>query len=737
MMEIKRAATNVRAVVVLGAFILLFILLLGRFTYIQVTQEVKGQELASMGEDRWSKEQVIEGKRGTIYDKRGSALAEELNSYSVFAILSTDYPNHVSDPKETAEKLAPFISMEPSALQRLLSSEGRFQVELGAGARNLTHSEMQEIKALDLDGIMFNEEPRRYYPKQTYASHVLGYTESDMSTARMGLERSLDDYLRAEDGLVQYQSDRKGVPLPNAERHVKPPKNGNDIYLTLDSNIQTALEQVMTQVDEEYEPEKMVAIVADPKTGEILAMSNRPSFNPNRYNEISNYMNYAVSNHYEPGSTMKVFTLAAAIEEGVYNGDQTFMSGQLNVGPNTVSDHNRGRGWGEITYNEGMLRSSNVAFTKIALDLLGPEKLYEYLDRFGFDEPTGIDLPNEATSLIANQSRYDAAATAFGQGTAVTPIQQIQAATAIANGGEMMKPYVVDRIVDSETQEVIEQKKPEVVGNPISKETSEQMLDILGEVVTSSSGTGRPYNIEGFDVAGKTGTAQIPNPNARGYIRGHGENIFSFLGMAPKDDPKLIVYVAVERPNLQSFESGSEPSAKIFNTIMKQSLQYLNITPTLEEINEEAEEGYVTRDYKGEKVESLTSELEEEGFEVVVLGKGSKVLEHSPEGGNALLEGEKVFLLTDNDSFSMPDVSGWSNRDLLKFANVAGVTPTIFGNGFAVTQNIEAGTDISPGENIVFELASLEEINEMEDSLDEEDEDVDSDQEEEEQQVGE
>ncbi|WP_368503985.1 penicillin-binding protein [Alkalihalophilus sp. As8PL] len=741
-MEIKRAATNVRAVVILASFLVLFAILMGRFTYIQVTKEVKGQELATMGEERWSKEQVIEGKRGTIFDRRGSALAEELNSYNVFAILSADYPNHVVDPKETANKLAPHISMEQADLERILSTEGRFQVELGAGARNLTHAEMEEIKALNLEGIMFSEEPRRYYPKQTYASHVIGYTESNMETARMGLERSLDEYLRAEDGLVQYQSDRRGVPLPNATRHVTAPKNGHDVYLTLDSNIQTALEQVMTQVNEQYEPEKMIAIVADPKTGEILAMSNRPSFNPNRYQDISNYMNYAVSNHYEPGSTMKIFTMAAAIEEGVYNGEDTFMSGQLNVGPNTVSDHNGGRGWGTISFDEGMLRSSNVAFTKIALDQLGPEKLYEYLNRFGFDQPTGIDLPNEATSLIANQYKYDAAATAFGQGTAVTPIQQIQAATAIANGGEMMKPYVIDRIVDSETSETIEQKEPQVVGNPISSDTSKQMLDIMGEVVTSSVGTGKPYYIEGFDVAGKTGTAQIPNPNAPGYIRGHGENIFSFIGMAPKDDPKLVVYVAVERPNLQSFESGSEPSAKIFNTIMKQSLQYLNITPTLEEITEEAEDGYVTREFKGEKTNDVKEELESEGFEVYVLGDGSKITKQAPEGDQALMEGEKVFLFTEGETFEMPDVTGWSNRDVLKLARVTDITPNIFGSGFVVSQSIEPGKEISIGENIVFELANLEEIHEMDDveegeeALEETDEELEGE-EEEEVQVGE
>ncbi|WP_100373298.1 penicillin-binding protein [Bacillus sp. FJAT-45037] len=722
-MEIKRASTNKRAVLVLALFLTCFVLLTGRFTYIQVTQEVQGKELKAMGEERWSKEQVIEGKRGTIYDRRGSAVAEELNSYSIFAILDTTYPHHVTNPQETAAQLAPLISMQPIQLERLLSSEDRFQVELGAGAKNLTYSEMLEIKDLELDGIRFIEEPRRYYPKQTYASHVIGYTDTNMDTARMGLERSLDDFLRAEDGLVQYQSDRRGVPLPDAAQHVTAPKNGHDVYLTLDSNIQTALEQVMTQVDEEYDPERMIAIVADPKTGEILAMSNRPSFNPNRYQEISNYMNYAVSDHFEPGSTMKVFTMAAAIEEGVYKGNDQFMSGQLNVGENVVSDHNRGEGWGQITFDEGMLRSSNVAFTKIALDQLGPEKLYDYMNKFGFNQPTGIDLPNEATSLIAKQNRFDAAVTSFGQGTAVTPIQQIQAATAIANDGKMMKPYLIDRIVNSETDAIVEKTEPEEVGTPISSETAKQVRNLLGEVVTSPVGTGRPYHIEGFDVAGKTGTAQIPNPNARGYIRGHGENIFSFLGMAPKDDPSLVVYVAVERPKLQSFESGSEPSAKIFNTIMKQSLQYLNITPDFEEITAEAKEGFVTEDYVGKNTIDVQEKLEAEGFNVHVLGEGSKIKAQEPRSGQGLLEGENIFLNTDSETFAMPDVTGWSNRDILKFANAASINPNLFGNGYAISQEVAAGEEVRAGDYIVFEFASLREIHEtIDDRLDEEEE---------------
>jgi penicillin-binding protein 2B len=716
--EIKRSVTNKRAVLLLGIFIILFGVLLGRIIYIQTTKEVDGQDLQALAQERWTRTDVIEGVRGTIFDRSGSALAQELKSYTVFAVLDQTQNSFVEDVEDTARKLAPLINIPEENLRQALikgQQEEKFQIELGSGARNLTHEQATEIRDLELRGIHFRDEPRRYYPKQTYASHVIGYTERDMGASRMGLERSLDEYLKAEDGLLHYQSDRRGIPLPNPNQHITPAKNGYDVYLTLDSNIQTALEQVMTQVETEYKPEKIIAIVADPKTGEILAMSNRPSFNPNQYEQITNYLNYAISDRFEPGSTMKIFTLAAAIEEGVYNGQETYQSGSIQVADVRFGDHNQGFGWGPITFDEGFLRSSNVAMTKLVLEKLGVEKLYDYLHRFGFDSKTGIDLPNEVDSLLARNGRVDAAATSFGQGTAVTPIQQIQAATAIANGGKMMKPYVIDRIVNSETNEMIEKNEPEVVGEPISKETADQVKDLLEQVVTSPKGTGNLYFIEGFDVAGKTGTAQIRNPNAAGYIQGHGENIFSFLGMAPKEDPQLIVYVAVERPKIDLMETGSIPTSMIFNTIMKHSLQYLNITPTVEEITEKTEKGYETKNYIGESIEKIKEDIESNQLELVLLGDGTKVEAQQPTAGKGMLARERLFIRTNSETFKMPDMSGWSNRDARRFAQVLELNPTFFGNGYVKKQSIDPGTLIEKGDYLVVELdtqISTEEVEE-------------------------
>lgn len=672
--------------------------------FIQTAKEVKGHDLQALGEERWTRSQVLKGVRGTIYDRAGNALAEELDSYTAFAILDDSQPSYVKDPVQTAKQLAPYIHMEEEKLVTLLQSD-KFQVELGTGAKHMTHEQMEEIKALQLDGIFFNQEPKRYYPNQNYASHIIGYTERNMAKAKMGIERSLDEQLRPEDGLIYYKSDRKGIPLPNPSRHVTPAKNGYDVYLTLDSNIQTALEQIMTKVENEYEPEKVIAVVADPKTGEILAMSNRPSFNPNEYEEITNFMNYAISDHFEPGSTMKMFTVAAAIEEGLYNGGETYQSGRYQIGPDVIFDHNDGYGWGIITFDEGFLRSSNVAMSKLALEKLGSETFFNYWHRFGFTEPTGIDLPNEAGSLIANSHPIDTATTSFGQGTAVTPIQQIQAATAIANGGKMMKPYVIDRIVNSDTNTTINKTEPEIVGEPISKETANHVLDLLEQVVVSPSGTGKPYYIEGFNVAGKTGTAQIRNPQGRGYLKGHGQNVFSFLGMAPKEDPRVVVYVAVDRPKLKSTEAGSEPTSRIFNTIMKHSLQYLNITHSVEEeVKQQIEEGFKTVNYKGNDVEEVIKQAEEAQLSIVLLGDGPTVEAQQPLPHKGMLPGERLFIKTNSEEATMPNMIGWSSRDVKKLVNVMDMNSAFFGNGYVISQSIEPGSTISKGDYIVIEL---------------------------------
>ena len=711
-----------RAVIVASVFALAILIMFSRFVYIQASKEVQDVDLEALLQERWTQTISIEGERGNIVDRNGEVLAEEIPSYTIVAVLDERLDSYIDDPRAAAEALSPVLGADVDYLEAQLSRDS-VQVELGAAAKNLSYETKEEVENLEIPGITFREDPRRYYPKQTFASHILGYTERDMSEARMGLEQSLDSYLAGEAGSIQFQRDGRGRQLPQDEEIIQEPEHGEDVMLTIDSRIQTAMEQTMNQADELYEPERMMAVVANAKTGEILGMSNRPSFNPNEYEEIENYTNYNISSRFEPGSTMKIFTLAAAVEEGVYNGEAEFESGTYQVTDRTIRDHNDGEGWGEISFNEGVQRSSNVAFSKIAIEILGPDRLYEYIDKFGFREPTGIDLPNEVNGgEIAESYAIDAATTAFGQATSISPMQQVKAATAIANNGKMMKPYVVSEIIDSDTGETIEKKEPQIDGEPISEATAMEVREILETVVSQEEGTGQMYAVEGFDVAGKTGTAQIPEEDGSGYQSGHGKNIYSFIGMAPADDPEVIVYVAVDRPELELNEYGNQPVSLIFRQVMEQSLQYLNIpAETPADNTDNTSGGYEIPDLTNETSAQAVLELEESGMDTIVLGSGTEVQAQSHAPGTSLAPGERVILKTSGE-IRMPDIEGWSLRSIQQLAAVLDVSLDHEGVGFVSSQFPQEGTLMEKIEGIEAELSGSEESEDTEEEEESEEE---------------
>ncbi len=707
----KHKHTHRGAAICFAFFSLLFFLLFGRFVYLQATGVADGQVLAVEAQKRYLKKQVLEAKRGTIFDRDGEIIAEDIPSYTVAAILDPDMPQHVTDPEKTAQKLAPLLKMDVADVERILKRKAK-QVEFGPNGRGITQTLKQKIEALELPGITFIRDSKRFYPNGTFASYVVGYAQKDEATneveGKMGIEKQFNEQLKEKDGHVAYEGDPQGFKLPYADEQIVPPQNGKNIYLTIDKHIQTFLEDAMNAVEKQYAPKKIIAIVADPKTGAILAMSTRPSFDPNKRN-IENYFNDAISYPYEPGSTMKIFTLAAAVNEGVFQPNETYQSGSYQVGPHRVRDHNK-VGWGQITFLEGVQRSSNVAFAKIVREKLGEDRFLQYLHRFHFNEPTGIELPGEKTGNILYRYPIEKVTTGFGQGTSVTPIQQVQAATAIANGGKMMKPYVVDRIVDPESGKTVVKHEPTVVDTPISKQTAEKVLDILETVVTSEKGTGRPYQIEGYRVAGKTGTAQIPDPKG-GYLTGHQNYIFSFLGMAPRENPRLIMYVAVQQPNISYTETGAAPVSMIFNSVMKSSLQYLNIQPTVEKKRVKKEKSISLPSYVGQSVEQATQSLKNQGLHVTIIGKGTKVRAQFPKAGEHIVAPDRVLLQTDGNAM-MPDVTGWSLRDVMKLAELLQLKPSFIGSGYVFRQNITPGAVVKPDDYLIVELAKPSEIDE-------------------------
>jgi penicillin-binding protein 2B len=710
----KQKNMKLGAAVLFALFSLLFFVLLGRFLYIGITGTAGGEVLAAKAEKKYEQQRVIEAERGSILDTNGEVIAEDTTSYTLIAILdesmttNSNDPQHVTNPQMTAKKLAEYIDMDQSDIYEQLTNEEAFQVEFGSAGRDLSHEVKQKIEQLELPGIAFTRDYKRFYPNGIFASHLIGYVEKDSETnatvGKLGIEQMLNSELEETDGKVTYDSDSWGLLLPNSEESVTAPQNGNDVTLTIDKKIQTFLEDSMSKVQEKYNPEQIIAIVSNPKTGEILAMGQRPTFHPATKEGLTEtWHNLAIEESFEPGSTMKAFTLAAAVEEGVFNPEETFVAGTYPVkGTSPITDHSgipRGQ---TMTYLEGIQRSSNVSMAKL-LEKMGEETFRKYLTKFGLDKKTGIDLPFETGGIIQYKYERDKISTSFGQATAITPIQQIQATSAIANDGKMMKPYVIKEITDGDTGKTIKQTKPTVAGQPISAETARKVREYLGTVITAERGTGKKYNIEGYEVAGKTGTAQI-SENGQ-LLTGKNNYIFSVLGMAPKDDPQLVMYVAVKQPKLGATAVGSDPLSDIFNPVMKSSLQYLNIEPN----NLEDKKATKIEDFTDQPVKSVSETLKKTGYEVVTIGKGESVIDQSPKEGTVLLEGEKVILRTEGNLLA-PDVSGWSLRDVMKLANVAELTLKTSGTGYVAKQSIPAGKALKADDTFTVELKSPEDL---------------------------
>ncbi|MFJ7738460.1 penicillin-binding protein [Lysinibacillus sp. NPDC097287] len=702
-----------------GAFLLLifygglFFLLFTRMVTLQASGEVEGQELAAKAAAKYQKESAITANRGKIYDTNGKVIAEDTLSYRLVAVVNESAttnpkkPRHVVDPEETAEVLAEYIDMDKEAIYHRLTKrrdDGTlpYQVEFGSAGRGISHEIMNQIKEEELPGILFVSDLKRYYPNGVFASHLIGFALKEenkdgtvTTKGKMGLELTYDEALTGENGKVEYQTDAFQYLLPNSEKMITPAKDGDDIYLTLDKTIQSFVEDAMTRVEKEYNPESMTAVVADPKTGKILAMSQRPTFNPETRSENMKWLNEVIEETIEPGSTMKIFTLASAIDSGNWNPNETYNSAPYKVHDRVIRDHNR-VGWNWITYLEGFQRSSNTSMAHL-LKKMGDDVFLDYLDRFGFGQKTGIDLPNEATGIILSQYPINRVTTSFGQGSTVTPIQLIQGMTAIANDGKMMQPYVIDRIVDSSTGEIIEQHEPKEKGQPISKETAKQVQEILASTLTSKYGTAKDFVLDEYQVAGKTGTAEIPKASG-GYYWGADQFLYSFLGMAPADDPQLIMYVSVEKPKLKG-KLGSVPVAEVFNPVMQNSLKHLNINP--EDVK--AVDRVAIQDYTGKNAEAMQVELANDGLKPIIVGAGGEIIEQYPKGKQKLVKGSFVFLKTAGNS-TLPNFTEWSLRNILVFKTMSGMEIEAVGEGFAVSQSVSPGTVISDRAPIVVNL---------------------------------
>jgi cell division protein FtsI/penicillin-binding protein 2 len=555
------------------------IVIIGRLFWLQTFEH---NVLLADAEKKWVYEKEIRPKRGTIYDRtKEQPLAWEVDAYTFVADTK-----QVKNPRKTAQALAPILQIDEDTLYKDLTSK-KETVDLRAqGKWKYPEQVYDKILALRNKGVIegvyaFPTFMRQY--NGTEAAHVLGFVRYD-DVAVGGVEKFYDRWLHGKEGFIKYLKARNGMMITDRPDRDTPPQPGKDLVLTIDSRIQQQVELELDQAVKNYQAKGGTAIVADPKTGEILAMASMPTFDPNRYAETlneENRMNRAVESQFEPGSTFKIVTLAAAINEGLFNPNGTFESGSIRVGDQVIRDWNN-VGWGRITYRQGIEESSNVAFVHLG-QMLG-NKLIDYIKRFGFGditnrmgERTGIDLPAEARGVYYGRFLYPAelATTAFGQGISVTPIQQVMAICAIANGGILYKPHIMKEIWDPGLSKKILENKPQ--GKRIIKpETAKEVRELMRDVVVH--GTGVEADVPGYGVAGKTGTAQIPDPNGNGYLK--DKYMVSFIGFAPYDNPNLVVYVALDEPTtVTGSASGGTVAAPVARDILKTALQIRHVQP--------------------------------------------------------------------------------------------------------------------------------------------------------------
>ena len=626
---------HIRLKIVLLIIIFLFILIIGKVFYIQVISYDKLNNLAT---NLWSRNLPVEPERGKIYDTNGVVLADNETTSSLVLI-----PNQIKAKEEVVNKLSKILNISKKDMKAHVYKKTSIE-RVHPEGRRLPSDIANSIYDLHLDGVYLVKESKRYYPFDKLLSHTIGFTGID-NQGLSGLELQYDDYLTGEYGSIKYFSDAKGSKLKLSEVYTQP-QNGMNLTLTINNDLQTVMESELDKALIKYNPDSALGIAMDPNTGEILAMSSRPNFSPTNYKDYSIKQinrNLPIWSTYEPGSTFKIITLSASLQEktvDLYN-DKFYDGGSVNVDGARIKCWKPG-GHKEETFLQVVENSCNPGFVELG-SRLGKEKLFKYIDLFGFGKKTGVDLNGEASGIlfnIKNVGPVELATTSFGQGVSVTPIQQITAVSAAINGGKLYKPYIVKSINEPVTNQIIKQTNPTLVRKVISSETSKEVRKTLESVVTN--GTGRTAFIDGYKVGGKTGTAQKVENGA--YMVGN--YIVSFIGFLPANDPKIVVYIAVDNAKGVS-QYGGTIAAPIAKEILNASVDIMNIKKPSNAPDKNYNTGekkyIIVPNVEGMQLDESKELLKD--FEINYSGNGNKIIKQSPKGGERILEGSNIKLM--------------------------------------------------------------------------------------------
>ena len=618
-------------------FLAMFLVIAGRAFQLQVLQ---GEKLMQLGERQHLKEWIVLPKRGALLDRAGEPLALSMESQSVYA-----RPHRVQDPEQLSQGLARILNLRAADVKQKLTSDKPF-VWI---KRQVSSPEAEKIQALNPTGIGMFYEPNRYYPQNQLAGQLIGFVGRD-SEGLEGLELKYNDYIRGEAGSSVTERDALGrrVLVQGVEGLRIPP--GSDVHLTLNTSIQHIAEKELEATVLKYRAKSGVAIVMEPLTGEVLALANYPAFDPNNYSKQSadQRRNRAVTDSFEPGSTFKTILAAAALEEGVVGKEDLFYCemGKYPYAGKVIHDTHP-HGW--LSFAKILQVSSNIGFTKVA-QKLKKDRYYRYIEKFGFGQVTGIDVPGEVPGLLRKPeswSAIDLATHAFGQGISATPLQMVTAYAAIANGGFLMRPYVTRRVV-SPQGEIVFEIQPHVVRRVISEKTARSLASILKDV-TNEGGTGVMANVDGFEVAGKTGTAQKADPVHGGYAA--KKRVASFVGFVPANDPRLVALVLIDEPEVNVY--GGVVAAPAFRNIAQAALRHLAVAPQ-----------------QAALIPALPSQLE------AIVRRVAK-----PNSAGTM----------ETNGDAAPDFVGLSLREALEKAQTLKLKLRLQGNGYVVKQSPQAG----------------------------------------------
>lgn len=676
---------------------LLFILIL-RLGWIQF---VRGDELQERAASYRMREVPVEAKRGTIYDRNLNELVASVSSDSVYVI-----PSHIKDKKKVAKQLAEILDMEEAAVEKKITRKSSFEWI----KRKIDWQAAKKLKDLKITGVGFAEESKRFYKQDQLAPHILGFTGID-NQGLIGIEKAFDDQLKGIPGQIVVEYDAAGREIPHALHRYIPAEQGTNLVLTIDQTIQYLVERELDKIMEDHNPTSASIIVMDPKTADVLGMGNRPSFNPTQWQDCPTDIwdrNQAIWYNYEPGSTFKIFTLAAALEEKVAKQeDRFYCPGFIKVADRRIGCHKDG-GHGSQSLLEVTENSCNPGFIEVGLNT-GIETYYKYLKAFGFGELTNVTLPGEAKGLLINEkeaTNLNLATMSMGHSIAVTPMQLITAASATINGGHLMQPQIIKELRDNENK-LVSSYQPKEIRQVISEDTSRQVREMLEQVVFN--GTGKSAFVEGYPAGGKTGTAQVVGERG-GYAA--GKYVASFVGFAPVENPRIAVLIMVNEPKKQGYYGGVV-AAPVFAPLAKDILRYLGV-PEKRDMEkpllpyEVPEERLLVNvpNVVNLNLNDAQNELRNAGLAFQTKGEGQIVYQQIPHSGATVENGTTVLLSLSppadlqSGKVTMPDLTGCTIKEAGAILEGMDLHLEANGSGIASSQSVKPGKKLNKGDTI-------------------------------------